>query len=293
MGAMRKPGAAGLVTRLLTVFVLCLPVVGDQLDGSALTDRQVLELLYSETSGSGWSNRTNRLSDMPLSDWFGVVTDETGQITRLNLASNQLSGPIPTQLATLTSLQKLGLGDNQLSGTIPPGLSALTDLRKLALGFNQLSGSIPTQLSALTDLLELELGGNQLSGAIPPQLAALTSLQTLDLGFNPELAGVVPSGLRLLPLYTVRLIATKVCLPENAELQRWFSADSFTASGLKCGRPAPAMSSIDVAVLYTSAARSQAGGTAEMEAKIDLLIAEANQAYADSGYRVRIRLGIA
>ena len=245
MGAMRKPGAAGLVTRLLTVFVLCLPVVGDQLDGSALTDRQVLELLYSETSGPGWSNRTNRLSDMPLSDWFGVVTDETGQITRLNLASNQLSGPIPTQL------------------------------------------------SALTDLLELELGGNQLSGAIPPQLAALTSLQTLDLGFNPELAGVVPSGLRRLPLYTVRLIATKVCLPENAELQRWFSADSFTASGLKCGRPAPAMSSIDVAVLYTSAARSQAGGTAEMEAKIDLLIAEANQAYADSGYRVRIRLGIA
>ena len=221
MGAMRKPGAAGLVTRLLAVFVLCLPVVGDQLDGSALTDRQVLELLYSETSGPGWSNRTNRLSDMPLSDWFGVVTDETGQITRLNLASNQLSGPIPTQLA------------------------------------------------------------------------ALTSLQTLDLGFNPELAGVVPSGLRLLPLYTVQLIATKVCLPENAELQRWFSADSFTASGLKCGRPAPAMSSIDVAVLYTSAARSQAGGTAEMEAKIDLLIAEANQAYADSGYRVRIWLGIA
>ena len=40
---------------------------------------------------------------------------------------------------------------------------------------------------------------------------------------------------------------------------------------------------IDVAVVYTPAAREEAGGVPEIEAVIDLMIAETNQAYSDSG----------
>ena len=45
---------------------------------------------------------------------------------------------------------------------------------------------------------------------------------------------------------------------------------------------------IDLLVLYTEAARRGAGGTAQIEAKIDSLVAETNQAYAASGVALRV-----
>ena len=47
---------------------------------------------------------------------------------------------------------------------------------------------------------------------------------------------------------------------------------------------------IDVLIVYTAAAKWYAGGTAEIEALIDLTVAETNQAYADSNVVQRIRL---
>lgn len=53
---------------------------------------------------------------------------------------------------------------------------------------------------------------------------------------------------------------------------------------------APDDSVIDVMVLYTPAARRAEGSPAEMEVLIDLLVAETNQAYANSGVIQRINL---
>ena len=47
---------------------------------------------------------------------------------------------------------------------------------------------------------------------------------------------------------------------------------------------------IDVAVLYTAAARQAEGGTAGIEALIDLMVAETNRAYADSDVQQRLAL---
>jgi peptidyl-Asp metalloendopeptidase len=49
-------------------------------------------------------------------------------------------------------------------------------------------------------------------------------------------------------------------------------------------------SSIDVAVLYTGAARAAAGGTAAMRAEVALAVAAANQAYANNDLVQRLRL---
>ena len=212
------------------------------------------------------------------------------QLQWLNLGGNQLSGAIPPELAGLTQLQRLYLGGNQLSGAIPPELAGLTQLQSLDLGVNQLSGAIPPELGGLTQLQRLYLDGNQLSGAIPPELGGLTQLQWLDLNFNLDLTGMIPPELQELPLSTLGLMATSVCIPKDAALQEWLATIDFTPSGLTCGSLAAALSSIDIAVFYTPAARRIVGGTTEMEAVIDLMTAETNQAYLDGGVNQQLVL---
>ena len=108
-----------------------------------VADREVLEALYHATGGPNWSNRTNWLSDAPLSKWYGVETDGSGRVTRLSLARNRLTGAIPPELGNLAGLQWLSLTSNRLTGGIPPGLSGLSQLQELWLSDNQLSGTIP------------------------------------------------------------------------------------------------------------------------------------------------------
>ena len=40
-------------------------------------DREALVALYDATGGTNWTNNTNWLSNEPLSEWYGVETDET------------------------------------------------------------------------------------------------------------------------------------------------------------------------------------------------------------------------
>ncbi|MCY3756237.1 MAG: leucine-rich repeat domain-containing protein [Acidobacteria bacterium] len=223
----------------------------------------------------------------------GAIPTELGGLTnlqRLLLWSNQLSGTIPAELGGLSKLQELILGGNQFGGTIPPELGRLSNLQWLDLGRNQLSGAIPAELGGLSNLRWLDLGGNQLGGAIPTELGGLSNLDRLDLSFNPDLTGTIPAGLQQLPLSTFYLMATAVCVPENAVFRDWSATIEFLPSGAPCGRSLPAMPSIDVAVFFTPAARRLAGGIEEMEAAIDLMIAETNQAYEDSGVNQRISL---
>ena len=86
-------------------------------------------------------------------------------------------------------------------------------------------------------------------------------------------------------------MATSVCVPEDEELQEWLAGIRFfRTSGLTCGRPAPAMSSIDVAVVYTQAARKVAAGPRRLRPDIDLMMVETNQAYLDGGVNQRVAL---
>ncbi len=305
-----------------------------------MTDRQVLEALYHATGGANWKDRSNWLSNEPLSKWHGVETDESGRVTSLDLSQNQLRGPIPPELAGLASLQSLSLSGNRLNGAIPAALAGLANLRELNLGGNQLSGIIPAALAGLSNLERLELWANQLSGAIPPELAGLTNLQTLslwgnhlngtipaalaglanlhelnlagnqlsgaippelagltnllwlDLSFNPDLTGTIPAGLQQLSLATLYLMATAVCVPETSAFRNWSATFAFLPSGAPCGRSLPEVPTIDVAVFFTPAARKLAGGAAEMGAAIDLMVAQTNQAYQDSGVNQRIRLAV-
>ena len=148
----------------------------------AATDRAALVALYNATDGPNWTNNTNWLSDRPIGEWHGVTTDGDGRVTILRLGGNELSGPLPPELGSLTHLKELRLGnDNDLTGEILSELSRLTRLEVLDLGGSEMSGAIPAWLGDLSSLRGLYLDGNKFTGGIPAELGNLTNLGVLAL----------------------------------------------------------------------------------------------------------------
>jgi len=161
---------------------------------SALSDRDILALLYEATGGARWTANEHWLSDRPLGEWTGVETGADGRVTGLSLPGNNLTGLVPPELGGLSSLAVLDLRANNLTGPVPPELGGLSGLVSLLLSGNDLTGPIPPELGGLSDLIWLYLYSNDLTGPIPPELGALSSLTTLDLRFN-DLTGPIPPEL--------------------------------------------------------------------------------------------------
>ncbi|GAB4343467.1 MAG: hypothetical protein Kow0089_19280 [Desulfobulbaceae bacterium] len=160
------------------------------------TDQAALEALYNSTGGAGWTTSTNWLSGDPCTNsWFGVTCNAGNtNVVQINLAGNNLSGTIPTELGNLSQLTAISLSDNSLSGSIPGELGNLTGLEYLYLQNNSLTGSIPSGLGNLANLIQLNLDDNSLTGAIPPSLGNLDNLTFLTLS-NNTLSGSIPPQL--------------------------------------------------------------------------------------------------
>jgi Leucine-rich repeat (LRR) protein len=73
------------------------------------------------------------------------------------MASNHLTGTLPTILGQLTSLEELVIIDNQLTGSLPTELGLLGNCRVLGLSYNYLNGTIPTDLENMVSLRELNI----------------------------------------------------------------------------------------------------------------------------------------
>ena len=76
--------------------------------GSAETDREALAALYNATDGENWSVSDNWLSDAPLGEWYGVITNDDGRVVALTLVGSGLSAEIPGELGSLSSLETAG-----------------------------------------------------------------------------------------------------------------------------------------------------------------------------------------
>ena len=298
----------------------------------AAADRAALEAFYDATGGASWTDDTDWKTSAPLGDWYGVTTDASGRVTRLELGDNGLAGSIPSMLGSLANLERLDLSSNELSGPIPIALGRLANLFFLSLSRNELSGPVPAWLGDMPALLALYLVGNELTGGIPDELGRLdlwglglswnylnvgpipawlasrtnlrwlylsgigltgpvpaalgnlANLEKLYLSYNWGVSGSLPSGLRRAPLEELDILVTKTCAP--AAWQDWLATIDFT--GRLCGAETDV--EIDVAVVYTPAARDAAGGAAAIEAEIDLMVAETNAAYETSGVRHRVAL---
>ena len=252
--------------------------------GTAATDRAALEALYDATGGANWTDSTNWKTDAPLGDWFGVTTDADGRGTVLSLGGNGLTGPIPASLGSLTNLRHLDLSWNDLGGSIPGELGRLASLEDLYLHVNGLTGPIPASLGSLANLRSLYVTWNDLSGLVPAALGRLENLEALDFSYNWGLSGRLPAGLQLPRLELVDIFVTQACAPVVWRLP------SIRFRGRPCDVDMGTEVTIDVAVVYTPAVRAALGGTAAVEAEIDLMVAETNQGYAASGVHQRLEL---
>ena len=157
-------------------------------------ERAALEAYYHSTSGPDWTNSTNWLTDAPVATWHGVITDEAGRVTALDLQQNQMTGSIPPEIGNLTHLRRLDFWDNRLTGPIPAEMGDLTNLYRLAFTGNRLTGSIPSELGDLTNLEFLSLSGNQLTGSIPVELGNLLNVEWVGLSAN-QLTGRIPASI--------------------------------------------------------------------------------------------------
>ncbi|MCY4600682.1 MAG: hypothetical protein OXF27_12290 [Acidobacteria bacterium] len=208
-----------------------------------------------------------------------------GALETLFLNTNELTGRIPAGLGRMRSLRWLSLADNDLTpGRIPAELGDLTNLESLWLYQTNRTGRIPSELGKLTNLRTLSLYGNGLTGAIPAALGGLTSLRHLYLHSNWGLSGPLPQDWQLPDLEALDLFVTRVCAPEVWQEQ----LETVDFLGGICGTEDNR--TIDVAFVYTPPAKEAAGGTDQIEAEIDLMIAATNQAFKDSGVRSRVAL---
>jgi len=147
-------------------------------------------------TGVAGNNITLTILASGLHRAYGIIsvtnggTTRSGDITAINLSSNQLTTFSGTGLSALTSL---GLDSNQLTTFSSAGLSALTTLY---LYNNQLTTFSGTGLSSLTNL---NLGSNQLTTFSGTGLSALTTLYL----YNNQLTTFSGTGLSSLTSLTL------------------------------------------------------------------------------------------
>ena len=117
-------------------------------------NRGALAWFYDNADGASWTDNTNWVSSQSISTWFGVTTNAAGEVTKLNLDNNGLSGPVaPGRIAGpsahslawlgLVKLERLSISGNRgLKGQLQK------DLRNSNLNFLDVSG---TNLCAPSD----------------------------------------------------------------------------------------------------------------------------------------------
>ncbi len=252
-----------LCAPLDAVFQAWLGVIDDvEVDNCEDVERSALIALYNAADGGNWTERDNWLTGAPLSIWHGVATNDSGQVTGLDLEDNNLKGTLPSRLSDLRSLSVLDLSNNAgLTGPLPASLSdlGLTVLKASDTGL--CAPQNPAFQTWLATVGDIRIDG--CPDAIAPGRVALTALYgetggafwkeaanwlsdaplrdwhgvetdaeghvtSIDLGYN-NLRGRLPPELALMDrLETLRLIGnglTGHIPPELAHLDRLAALD--------------------------------------------------------------------
>ena len=167
----------------------------DESRQSDTTQRYLLALFYYYTNGDHWINHTNWMSNKSECEWHGVTCNEDSTlITKINLDSNNLAGPIPTELGELRGLESLVLSSNNLTGLLAHEMTKLEMLEVLNISDNTLKGSLTPYIRFFSHLTEIDLSSNIFTSTLPITISYLTNIQHINLS-NNSFSGELPSEL--------------------------------------------------------------------------------------------------
>lgn len=162
------------------------PIIG----GCRNHDSLILVNLYNTTDGPNWTNTWDL--NAPMDEWHGVAINESGCIDTVRLNINNMTGPLPAMLGSLTEPRGLHFGRNNLYGEIPASIGNLNTLEGLNLATNNFTGNVPPAFfNSLINLTFLALTENELTGVIPPEIANLVNMKYLYIGHN-DASGPLP-----------------------------------------------------------------------------------------------------
>jgi len=169
-------------------------VIGDIINVPVISqsERQALLELYKNTNGDNWLNRSNWKNDYGTEcSWYGVYCSETGgEVIKIKMTSNRLSGKLPDKLTNLKYLKELDLSDNSISGTIHM-IAELKDLQILKLSKNLFFDEIPSALLNHQKIEEIHLGSNKLFNNIPDVINTESNLRIFNIALN-RISGNIP-----------------------------------------------------------------------------------------------------
>ncbi|KAL4196099.1 hypothetical protein AMTRI_Chr04g181650 [Amborella trichopoda] len=196
-----------------TVFALLIVALGfseAQTDPNDASVMQKLAISINAGKTLGWTSDTDpcswkqvycsqsRIESIQIGHQSlqGTLPDDLNKLSslvRLELMSNQLSGPLPT-LKGLSSLSILIIERNNFSSIPGDFFSGLIALTAVSLDNNPFSPwRIPESLKELISLVNFSANTVNLYGEIPDIFSALPSLNTLALAYN-NLYGNLPQS---------------------------------------------------------------------------------------------------
>ena len=178
---------------------------------------ELKELYYATGGTTSWTNSTgwNHLSDY-CDGWFGVICNDDGEVIKIDLNNNEMTGTITSSIFKLPALKELNLqGNHQLACSFDgiaeasnleilwfedvgldslAGISKAPNLQEVHLSNNDLTGSIPGEVFELSQLTYLSLNYNKFSGRLPNVISQLPNLEELQLK-NNQISGQIPASI--------------------------------------------------------------------------------------------------
>ena len=132
------------LVQILLCFMLCQPC------GSTVSDIQCLQRLKASVDPNNklrWTFEDNKEGSICSFNGVECWHPNENRILSLRLGSMDLKGPFPDGLENCSSMTSLDLSSNSLSGPIPSDISKrLPFITNLDLSYNSFSGEIPESL---------------------------------------------------------------------------------------------------------------------------------------------------
>ncbi|XP_049388323.1 probable LRR receptor-like serine/threonine-protein kinase At3g47570 [Solanum stenotomum] len=163
---------------------------------------KVINLIYNALSGTLPNDICHNLPRLEglqiarnqLSGQLPSNLDKCKELTYLSLSYNQFTGHIPSEIDNLSAIRRLSLRRNNLVGNLPPSIGNLSNLEMIDLGDNSLYGGVPQEFEHLVNLKEVYLGPNRLSGEVPRRMYNISGLKKISFVAN-ELSGTLPPNI--------------------------------------------------------------------------------------------------